>query len=217
MNDEPTVAAAVPKRKEIYGGDAWPGKPRMVTYGSNDSELLEGREGEPSTMDYVADPAGFEGQETGNATMVAKPETEERILVGLPKLELHASVVGERTDLIANILDRNPAGEERRISLCAMTPLLRGALDTPMPIVPGEVMKLEPFCWPMGHKLRKGHSLVLRVASSDGEFVPLGASGYVSVHVGADATKLSIPVVDGAKLTADTFPVGPKPGGDTGD
>ena len=79
------------------------------------------------------------------------------------------------------------------MSACAMTPLLRGALDTPTPIIPGQVMKLDPSCWAMGHKLRKGHSLVLRVASSDGEYVPLGAVGEVSVQVGADATKLVAP------------------------
>lgn len=216
LNDEATVDNAVPKRKEIYTSETYPAAAKTLTYGTNDGELLEGKEGEPSAMTYVADPRGYQGQETGNVEMVSKPLDRELLLAGLPKLELHVSTTGTRSDLIANIIDRNEKGEDRRMSACAMTPLLRDGLDTVTPIVPGEVMKLEPSCWAMGHKLRKGHRLVLRVASSDGEYVPLGAAGTVSVQVGADATKLTLPVVEG-KLYPDTMPVGARPAGDTGD
>ena len=63
LNDEATVAGADPEaqgdlqRRDLPGGAA-----RPSCSARNDGELLEGREGEPSAMTYVADPAGFQGQ-----------------------------------------------------------------------------------------------------------------------------------------------------------
>ena len=132
----------------------------------------------------------------------------------MPKLTLVASTLTQRVDLIVNVLAQASNGDRRRISHCAINPLVREGIGAPAPVIPDQLMTMDPPCWAMAHKLKAGQKLVLRVTASDPDHVPLGIGDpQITVEGGASGTKLTLPVHDGAPLYKDDFPVGQKPNG----
>jgi predicted acyl esterase len=72
-------------------------------------------------------------------------------------------------------------------------------------MTPGAVMKLQPPAFAMGHRLAKGHTLVLQIKSSDPDKIALMAGDpRVTVMTGPDATSLVLPVVSAPKIARDT-------------
>jgi len=208
MNDEPTVAAAIPARKEIYTARSWPPPvSRTLTLrASTDGTLGEGQ-GAPGTRSFVGDPGGFLGTGTGNATFTSAPFTEDTILLGLPKLTLASAVTLAPLHLIATLYYAH-AYDMRRISQCAMNPQLRGGFDHITPVRPGARMQLNPPCFTVSQHVRRGDRLVLKVTTSDDDKLPLFTlDPHVTVFTGgADGTRIELPVAT-ARVYPDTAPI----------
>ena len=164
----------------------------------------------PGSVTFTGDPTGFtDPQATGAATFSTAPLPQDIVLAGVPRLQLSASVTAPRVHLIANLYDETPDGaDRRRLSQCAINPELRDGIATRKLVVPGERYDMAPPCFAIAHHLRAGHRLVLRVTTSDPDKVPLFAvDPQVKVFTGADATRVSLPVVAGATLHPDTVPL----------
>jgi hypothetical protein len=208
MNDEPTVDAAIPARKEIYTSPSWPpAVARTLTLrASADGALGEGP-GVPGTPSFAGDPGGFLFGTTGNLTFATAPFAEDTILLGLPKLTLATSVTMQPLNLIATLYSAH-AFDVRRISQCAMNPQLRGGAERIAPVIPGERMQLHPPCFTVSQHVRAGDRLILKIATSDVDKLPLFAiDPHVTVFTGsADGTKLELPVATG-RTYPDTAPV----------
>ncbi len=162
------------------------------------------------SVSFTGDATGFvDPQGTGGATFSTAPLTQDVVLAGVPQLRLSASVTAPRVYLIANLYDETPDGSDRRrLSQCAINPELRDGIAIRKVVVPGERYDMAPPCFAIAHHLRAGHRLVLRVTTSDPDKVPLfSADPEIRVFTGADATRVTLPVVPGAKLSADDVPL----------
>jgi hypothetical protein len=210
MSDGTFQGARTGDRTEVLTSSAWPGVPERVTFHPAADETL-GREApsEEGSVSFTGDSRGFIApEETDGATFRTAPLEDDLVLAGQPALNLSASVTSPRVHLIANLFDENPDGDWRRISQCAINPELRDGLAQRQLVVPGERYDMQPPCFAMGHHLREGHRLVLRVTTSDPDKVPMFAQDLqVTVFTGADATSVDVPVVPGATLYPDTVPL----------
>ena len=162
------------------------------------------------SVTFAGDPTGFASpQQTGGATFSTAPLTHDVVLAGVPQLRLSASVTAPRLHLIANLYDESPDGSDRRrLSQCAINPELRDGIATRKLVVAGERYDMTPPCFAIAHHLRAGHKLVLRVTTSDPDKVPLFAvDPVVRVFTGADATRVTLPVVPSPTLYPDTVPL----------
>ncbi|HEX4364606.1 MAG TPA: CocE/NonD family hydrolase [Solirubrobacteraceae bacterium] len=208
MNDEPTVDAAIPARKEIYTAPSWPPSvARTLTLdASSDGTLREGG-ALAGSKSFAGDPSGFLGLPTGNVTFTSAPFTEDTILLGLPKLTLASSVTLAPIDLIATLYSAH-GDDLRRISQCAMNPQLRGGSDHITPVHPGVRMQLDPPCFTVSQHVHPGDRLVLQVTTSDPDKLPLFTiDPHITVFTGgAGGTHIDLPVATGT-LYPDTAPV----------
>jgi predicted acyl esterase len=108
--------------------------------------------------------------------------------------------------LIANLLDKSPDGTTRRITQFAINPMLRDGVEKVSPVTPGAVMKLQPPAMAMGHRLAKGHVLVLEVKASDPDKVAMTAvDPRITVLTGPDTTVLRLPVVSAPTIVRDAL------------
>jgi predicted acyl esterase len=209
MNDEPTVPAAIPARKEIYTSPSWPpAVSRTLTlYASGDGTLREGQ-GTAGARSFSGDPNGFLGSSTGNVTFTSAPMTDDTIVLGLPRLTLASAVTLAPLNLIATLYSAH-AYDLRRISQCAMNPQLRGGYDHITPVRPGARMQLNPPCFTVSQHLHPGDRLVLKVTTSDPDKLPLFTlDPHITVFSGgADGTRIELPVASGS-LYADSAPIG---------
>jgi predicted acyl esterase len=208
MNDEPTVEAAIPGRTEILTAPSWPpAVTRTLTLrASADGTLTEGTAA-GGARSFVGDPLGFLGLNTGNATFLSAPVTQDTIIAGLPKLTLASSVTLAPLNLIATLYSAH-AYDVRRISQCAMNPQLRGGADHITAVKPGARMQLDPPCFTVSQHLRAGDRLILKVTTSDGDKLPLfTVDPRVGVFTGgANGTRFDLPVVADATYP-DTAPI----------
>jgi predicted acyl esterase len=162
----------------------------------------------PGAASFTGDPTGFtDPQGTGGVDFVTEPMTQDTVLAGRPVLDLVASVTAPRMHLIGTLYDESPDGERRRISQFAINPELRVGVATPKPVIPGQLMQMQPPGFAMAHDLRAGHRLALRFTTSDPDKVPTFAvDPRVTIATGPGGTVLRVPVVDGPALAPDTVP-----------
>jgi predicted acyl esterase len=208
MNDEPTVEAAIPARKEIYTAPSWPpATARTLTLRASADGVLGEGPGVAGAPSFAGDPGGFLFTTTGNLTFTSAPFAQDTVLLGLPKLMLAASVTLQPVHLIATLYSAH-AYDVRRISQCAMNPQLRTGADRLALVIPGVRMALAPPCFTVSQHVRAGDRLILKVTTSDVDKLPLFAlDPHVTVFTGgADGTRLELPVVTGP-IHADTAPI----------
>jgi X-Pro dipeptidyl-peptidase C-terminal non-catalytic domain len=199
MNDEKTLPSGANERTEIYAASRWPVPARTQTlFPSADGSLTENAPGAGSAT-FAGDPSGYlDPLSTGHVAFATSPVKADTLYIGTPELDLAASVTTTRVHLIATLYDRAPTGEMRRITQFAMNPELRDGLDKLAPVVPGQRMLLKPPGFVMAQHVHAGHSLELRVTTSDPDKVPLfSVDPQITVFTGADATRLRLPVVEG--------------------
>ncbi|MEA2157460.1 MAG: hypothetical protein QOE11_3600 [Solirubrobacteraceae bacterium] len=209
MNDQPTVPAAIPARKEIYTASSWPpAVSRTLTLrASADATLGSAQDAVAGTPSFAGTPGGFLGLPGSGVTFTSAPFTADAILLGLPRLTLAASVTLAPLNLIATLYSAHGAAL-RRITQCAMNPQLRGGYDHITPVSPGRRMQLSPPCFTISQHVRAGDRLVLKVATSDPDKLPLFAvDPHVSVFTGgADGTRIDLPVASG-RVYPDEAPI----------
>jgi predicted acyl esterase len=217
MSDGTFEEARAGDREEVLTAQRWPLPVEELTlYPTADGDLASERPSEEGSVGYSGDPSGAVDQNgTGGAEFATAPLENDMVLAGHPDLDLVASVTAPRVHLIANLLDESPEGDRRRISQFAINPELRHGLATPEPATPGERMTLDPPDFAMGHHLRAGHRLVLRVQSSDPDKVPTFAvDPNINVFTGPEGSALTLPVVEDASVYPDEAPFGePRPPG----
>jgi predicted acyl esterase len=208
MNDESSVPAAIPARKEIYTARSWPpAVSRTLTMYASADRTLGASPGIGGTPSFVGDPLGFLGLPTGGVTFTSAPFTDDTILLGLPKLTLASAVTLAPLNLIATLYSAHGDGL-RRITQCAMNPQLRGGYDHITPVRTGARMQLDPPCFTIAQHVHAGDRLVLKVTTSDDDKLPLFTiDPHVTVFTGgADGTHIELPVATG-KLYPDEAPI----------
>lgn len=211
LNDEPRVEDAATSRKEIQTQAAWPGRTRELVFGTGSAgTLVEGSAGEPGGITFAGTPEAFTDP-TGSSSAAqfeTQPFKDDLLLLGVPKLDLAATITTPRVDLIGTLYVRKDE-TLRRITQWSINPLLREGAATITPVVPGARIDLDPPAFPIAHHVRKGTTLVLRVTTSDPDKVPWAATDpAVTVVTGPEATRLRLPVVTAPRLAGDTFTLG---------
>ncbi len=206
LNDAATLADAKTDagEREVLVAKGFPvAKPSLRMFPSADGTLGTGKPSEGS-LAFAGDPRGMQNQATGNVSFATAPVTRDLVMAGVPELTLVASVTSPQVHLIANLLDRSPDGSTRRISQFALNPMLREGVDTVTPVVPGEAMTMTLPAMAMGHRLAKGHSLVLEIKTSDPDKVALtSVDPRITVFTGPEGTSLALPVVKAPVIARD--------------
>jgi len=136
------------------------------------------------------------------------PLAEPLTVSGWPSLELFASSDGEDTDWHVKLTDVWPDGRSFRVTQGCLRAACRDSLETPTPLVPGEVYRFDVELWPTHHVFLPGHRVRVTVTSSDfpwfarsmnrfGHIAEL-AEPRVAVntvhHGGAHASRVRLPV-----------------------
>ncbi|MGH3441349.1 MAG: CocE/NonD family hydrolase [Nitriliruptorales bacterium] len=129
----------------------------------------------------------------------------DHLVVGLPDLDLNASVSTSQVVNLIAVLEREDVdGERHPMTYCAIQPQLRHGMSTPAAVVPGQEMELDPQCFTMAHRIRQGERLVFSVrTSSPHHFSDWGNDAQITLYTGPGKTQLAVPVVPDPVLHAD--------------
>ncbi|MGY1803723.1 CocE/NonD family hydrolase [Blastococcus sp. SYSU D00922] len=202
-------------RTQVMTATQWPPAAETLTlHPSADGTLDRQPSALPGSVSFTGDPLGHtDPQGTGGADFVSEPVAQDTVLAGKPLMDLVASVTVPRVHLIGTLYDESPDGERRRISQFAINPELRVGVATPKPVIPGQLMEMQPPGFAMAHDLRAGHRLALRFTTSDPDKVPTFAvDPRVTIATGPGGTVLRVPVVTSPALADDTVPFGSEDG-----
>jgi uncharacterized protein len=172
----------------------------------------------------------------GQVTFTSEPMAQDTLFLGLPQLQLNASlstgqIMHLTTTLFREKVTTNEAGEEvvlrEPMNFCAIQPQLRNGIDTVTPVVPGEEMALEPQCFTTAHWVPAGQRLSLVVSTKTPHHASFGSTDQqITVYTGPEDTRYTLPTVPTFELAADValwesypepIPVGPAQPGIEGD
>ncbi len=201
---------------KVYTADAWaPGSSPVELYPDATGDAL--RFGPPAAPGSKVLASGVHAVaasvSAASLTFRSDPVAEDMVLLGIPELELHASVsTGEIVHLVAQLGREDATGTREVINTCAIQPQLRERIDTITPVVPMEEMSLPMQCFTMAHWVPAGHRLVLTVGLSSPHHATFGADRQITVFTGAEDTKYVLPMVPAATLHPDVKlrePAGP--------
>jgi putative CocE/NonD family hydrolase len=101
--------------------------------------------------------------------LVFKSEPLERDLevTGPVILHLWAATTAADTDFTAKLVDMDSDGNTRNLTDGIIRARFRAGTDTPRPIIPGEPTNYTIDLWATSNLFRRGHRIVLEVASSN--------------------------------------------------
>jgi predicted acyl esterase len=146
----------------------------------------------------------FNGATNETAEFTSAPFKKDAVFVGLPHLQLDLSLTGGQVVHIVTTLSRqSKGGTLSPMNYCAIEPQLRDGVDTVAPVVPLEVMDLEPQCFTVAHHVEKGDKLVLSVGTTSPHHVSFGKDVQITVHTGPDGTSYELPIVPNPVLYPD--------------
>ena len=199
LADGTFAAAASGARTEIAMPGVWPPKHEMVELFPGAAERSLAGAPDSGSVSFAATAGAG-----GGVAFTSAPARSPTVYAGLPELRLVASVTSPRVHLIATLYDVDEAGRQRRITQFAMNPELREGIDRLTPVVPGQRYVLRPPGFTMAHHLRAGHSLSLRITTSDSDKVATFANDpLITVFTGRGGTQLRLPVLRRPTLVAD--------------
>ena len=205
INDEPHHALSRSAQGQILSGPRLPQTRPFVLFARAD-EGLDAQPGDAGTVSFVGDSMGYaqDNDAAGGVTFESAPLTEDRLFFGIPQLHLKAATTDPQTHLIGTLF----VGK-RRLTQCAMNPILKDGIDKLATIVPQQLYELDPPCFAMAFHARKGQQLRLRITTSDPDKLPLhSADPNVAVAFGAEGgTRIELPEV-AVPTFADTIPLG---------
>jgi predicted acyl esterase len=206
LGDGSEEAAISGARTVVYAPHRFTDSDRTLTfYPSSSGKMSTVPPSKTGSNTFAGDAFGyFDRSATDGVEFRTRQFTSDKVMVGLPKLALAASVTVPRVHLIASVYDEATSGNRRRLTQFAINPELREGIKTETLVTPGERMLLKPPGFAMAHILRKGHRLVLRVTTSDPDKVALFAfDPQVTIFSGKGQTALYVPVVDHPTLIKD--------------
>jgi uncharacterized protein len=197
---------------KVMTSPSWPPRTsRVKLYPGNEGKLAKDPSGdENGVASYVADNRGqVQELQTGGVQFKTEPFKKDTAIVGVPKMRLVASVVGApRVHIMGTLYDAD-GDRLTRIGRAgwAINPELRDGWANPQPVIPAEQMTMNLTSQSQAYVIPKGHSLVLRFASSHPDKVATFAAGaQVSIHYGdKKGTGITLPVVEAPKLHKDVF------------
>jgi putative CocE/NonD family hydrolase len=195
---------------KVMTSPTWPPRTSRVKFFPGAEGKLGSENGEAGTAGYVADSRGqVQELQTGGVNFTTDPVTQDTAIVGVPTMKLAASVIGSpRVHINATLYDAE-GDNLTRIGRAgwAVNPELRDGWANPQPVIPAEKMTMKLTAQSQAYVLRKGHSLVLRFASSHPDKVAtFGSGAQVTIHFGGDdGTSINLPIVRGPKLYSDLF------------
>ena len=210
MSDGTFAEARTGDRDEVFTSDRWTGEATPLRFfAAGGGQLQDEPPSGENSASFTGDPSGVnDPQATGGVEFATGALQQDLVIAGEPEMRLVSSTTAPRVHLIANLFDESPSGDRRRISQFAINPELREGLATPSPAVPGQRYVLDPPGFIMGHHLRAGHRLVLRVTASDPDKVPTFAvDPRITVFTGPQGTSFELPVIPGGQLYPDTVPL----------
>ena len=116
----------------------------------------------------------------------SEPLTERIEVTGNPVVELYASSSAPDTDFFVRLIDVEPAGIQRDVSLGMVRARYRNGLAKPRLLVPGEVVKYTIRMNPTSNAFLPGHRIRLDITSSD--FPNYDRNHNTAADQNADAT-----------------------------
>jgi predicted acyl esterase len=141
--------------------------------------------------------AGLVSVRAGRAVFTSAPVEQDTVLLGLPQLDLRASVSSAQqvTHLTASLYRVDAEGNRELANVCAIQPSLRFGVETLAPVVPGQAMDLPMQCFTAAHWLPAGQSLQLEIATKTQHHFSFASDPRVTVFTGPDATSYRLPTV----------------------
>ncbi|HVF05303.1 MAG TPA: CocE/NonD family hydrolase [Frankiaceae bacterium] len=193
--------------EKVYTPSVWPPKPsRTLSFRALQGGKLGNDRSERGEVSYIANPSV--GSPNSSVVFTSPALSKDTLVVGLPKINLVTSILGERIHLNATLYDVDPSGSQEAMAQAtwAIQPELRKGVYNPEVVVPGEVMTLKLTGMAQAHRLPKGHKVRLVVASAHPDKVPTFAAGaQVTVYTGIGGTEIFLPVVDKPAQRPDVF------------
>ncbi|HEV3475444.1 MAG TPA: CocE/NonD family hydrolase [Actinomycetota bacterium] len=158
----------------------------------------------------------------GTLTFESEPLAQDTLFLGVPEMQLNASVsTGQIQHLTVTLLRKGQNAEGATVrepmNYCAIQPQLRNGVKTVAPVIPGQEMGLDTQCFTMAHWVPAGQSLVVEVSTRTPHHATFGSDRNITIYTGPEKSHYSLPIASGARLYNDvrlheTYPVEPPPG-----
>ena len=141
---------------------------------------------------------------TETIEFASEPLTEDTVFVGLPRLQLNASVNNSQVShIIATLYRQDAQGNREPLNFCAIQPQLRHGVHDIAPVVPTQEMALPMSCFTMAGWVPAGQSLVMEISSASPHHATFNHETQVTVYTGPDKSGYTLPVVPDATLHDD--------------
>ncbi len=140
----------------------------------------------------------------GSLTFVGQPVTEDALFVGLPRMQLNASVSNPTVHHLTVTLFRvDEAGNREAMNYCAIQPMLRDGVHQLSPVIPAQEMGLPLQCFTMGHWVPAGQHLEVEVATRTPHHASFGTDRNITVFTGPGKSHYLLPEVPDFTLFDD--------------
>jgi predicted acyl esterase len=210
LNDEADDRTAFSSQGQILAGRKLPRTEPFVLTAAED-EKLGSDAGEEGTVNFAGDANGYaeNNEAAGGVTFQTEPLVEDHLFFGVPSIRLMAATSDPQTHLISTLFAVDEDGKRRRLTQCAMNPILKDGVDKTAQIVPQQLYELKPPCFAMAYQARAGEKLRLRVTTSDPDKLPVHSTdpNVVVGFGGSDGTQITLPEVTKSTY-ADTIYLG---------
>lgn len=190
---------------KVLTADSWsrPGNAVRFYPDATDGSLATSPPTDAGTASYSVNAQGLLVTSTTSVEFTSAPLDDELVLLGLPQLALDISQTAASTDIVVTLFNEDADGNRTPINTCAIDAILRDGVETLSPIVPTQVMRVEPQCFTAAHVVPAGNSLVLQVGGNGPHHAELGTTGDVTIHTGPGAGGYDLPKVTDPVLHDD--------------
>jgi putative CocE/NonD family hydrolase len=98
----------------------------------------------------------------------ATPPLEEDLEVtGSARMVLFAESSADEAAFVGKLCDVNPDGHATLVATGYLNTAFRNSMSYKSPVVPGEIYELDIELWPTSYLFKRGHKMVLSIASAD--------------------------------------------------
>ena len=192
--------------KKVWTDTSWSRPDHFVEFyaDAGDENVVSREPGEESSATFTA--YANDASESGsNLEFRSAKLTSPMVMVGLPQLQLNASLSTSQILNLIAIVEREDAGGERHpMTHCAIQPQLREGIDQTVPVTPGEEMALRLQCFTMAHRILPGERIVLNVRTTSRHHAStFSEDARVSIFTGPEKTWFRLPIVGNPTLYDD--------------